>query len=325
MRNIVLILVQLSCIAAYAESPPLTGMPFQRADLDVRWNASTNPWPSTLWTYRVEATNFSAAVISNLMALGSFTDEDKANPFGKPDPRCFYFANMDKSRTLLITPGCRAVEYDDHKVNKALAGEDAPESNAVLRLATTFLPKLGIRISELETKPQSSELRTRWIHQEGVIFTNNAFVTNIQSRGVLFFRSVDGVEVLGGRTSSCRIEFGNRGRISHISLLWPRWERVRAYPTVEPTSIVEWIRHGKAVLCSLPADIPPIDWPMVKSVTITGAEPFYSGDAKNVLKARIYPYVALTASIDTGQTNVEAEIHCPVIDDTKTAATINER
>ena len=52
------------------------GTPFQRKDLDVRWNVSTNQLPDYVWTYRLLPKAFSSAVVSNLMSFGSFTFKD---------------------------------------------------------------------------------------------------------------------------------------------------------------------------------------------------------------------------------------------------------
>ncbi len=314
--NKTIVFICLVSVAAHA-GPPLSGTPFQRLDLKLRWNVRSNTWPSALWTYRVTPASFPPAVISNLMALGSFTEQEKTIPYGGPDRRTLAFASSDKSRNLSIFTVCRGAEYSDRGSGQINMLVPAPDSNEVLPLALKLLPKLGILPSDLATRPNSTEPRVERTEQEQMIFTNNVFLTNICSRGIFFSRRVDGVIVRGSRTSTCRIEFGVHGKILRLSLLWPRWERVKSYPTVDAQTVMQRIRDGRAVLSSLPADIPPIDWALVKGVTINGAETVYSGDAKNVLEAQIYPYVALNALIDTGDTNVSAEIHCPILDDSK--------
>jgi len=53
--------------------------PIQRTNLLVHWNAPKHPWPKTLWVYHMVPTKFSPTVISNLMALGSFTEKDRTD------------------------------------------------------------------------------------------------------------------------------------------------------------------------------------------------------------------------------------------------------
>jgi hypothetical protein len=55
-----------------------------------------------------------------------------------------------------------------------------------------------------------------------------------------------------------------------------------------------------------------IDWPSIKSVTITKAVPSYLID-----NTRLYPFLRLDATVDTGHENVKLAIDCPIIDETK--------
>ncbi len=315
MRRLLLCL--LSCLASltgHAQDALLQGKPFHRADLPVRWNASSNPWPPSLWTYRVTPTNFAPGIILNLMELGPFAESDKATPPGGPDPRRLYFVSRDKSKTLAIAPMVRSAEFEDHDAENISTIGQTPDTNEVTRLATAILSKLGISSSELATEPHRDDLRVWRTQREGTLFTNNTLVTNIQSRGIVFSRMVDGVVVRGLRTSVCRIEYSHAGKLLRLSLLWPGWERVKEYATVSPQTIVRWIHEGKAVVRSLPPGVEAVAWQRVNALTITEAEAVYSGDAKNVLHAKIEPYAALNVLIETEETNMQAEIHCPLID-----------
>jgi hypothetical protein len=46
---------------------------------------------------------------------------------------------------------------------------------------------------------------------------------------------------VGKKTSVARIYYGNHGRISKISLLWPEFERIESYPTVTAHTITKRI------------------------------------------------------------------------------------
>jgi len=56
------------------------GLPLEKGEYDLVWDAPTNELPSALWVYRVLPAQFSPMVISNLMALGSFTLRDRKPP-----------------------------------------------------------------------------------------------------------------------------------------------------------------------------------------------------------------------------------------------------
>ncbi len=48
------------------------------ADIKIIWAVPTNAWPvNKIWTYKVIPQQFSDAVISNVMLIGSFTMRDK--------------------------------------------------------------------------------------------------------------------------------------------------------------------------------------------------------------------------------------------------------
>jgi hypothetical protein len=310
-RILVCVLYAFASLAAKAQNASLHGTPFQRTDFPVRWDAPTNPWPATLWNYRVAPADFAPAVISNLMAVGSFSQADKAIPYGGPDARRSYFVSKDKSKSLAITPIVRAVEYEDRASEKISVSGQTPSVTDVKRLATSMLSKLGIDSAEFATDSRG-ELRIGRTQRESTLVVNGVLVTNVQSRGIFFTRKVDGVVVRGVRTSVCRMEYGHEGVLLRLSLLWPRWEKTKAFSTVGTQTIADLIHAGKAVIVSLPPGVESLDWQKVKSLTITDAEAVYTGDAKNVLEARIAPYAALNARIDLGETNVTAEIHCPI-------------
>jgi len=316
-----LVFCALACPAALADEPPLNelGTSFQRSDLDVRWRAPSQALPDTLRAYHVSEARFAPEVISNLMALGPFTDKDETNRFlhGSDDPKRVRFA-LANGRSLEIFPSIGAIEYQDGAAEQMEVTEGVPAEKEMLDKTRAFLPKLGIKESELATKRNSNDLLVFFTFRQSVLYdkTNQPYTTNIYSRGVYFVRRVDGIDFLGiGTRGGCRIDFGNHGQIARISMLWRKLERNRAYNTVKPETIVKWVQNGKSVLSPLRDDILPFDWSTVKSLTVTNAVPYLFGERSKVIQREIYPFATLYGVVDTGQSNVEVEIECPVIDE----------
>jgi len=295
-------------------------MPFQRANLDVRWTAATNSIPKTIWVYRTVPMKFSPKVISYLMKLGSFTDKDRTyvNNITNVDALLFVSQNTapNLTRQLRVYSLDGVITYSDGRANPRRATNlsvGVPPENRILKLTRAILPKLGIGSSELMLKT-NGQLRVHFMEDKTEYDVNHSYITNIDSRGVIFTRRLDGAEVM---RNSCRIDLGNHADIAKIDMTWPKLERDKSYPTATPEKIMEWIREGKAVQQGLPMNVFPIDWPTVKSLTIKEVYLCYLGGDSYHPKEWIYPYVALWGVVDTGNGNVDVEIDCPIIDETK--------
>ena len=55
----------------------------------------------------------------------------------------------------------------------------------------------------------------------------------------------------------------------------------------------------------------------VKSVTVTRAEACYFTGTSSSPLDKLYPHAALWTTVDTGHGNIDVEIDCPIIDETK--------
>ena len=103
------VLIGACCLATPAADLPrlASGIHFQRTNLVVRWKAPSHPWPKALWVYTVSPTRFSPTVISNLMAIGSFTEKDKKD-YGTSGMVFVAFVCFCKSsgRLLLLKFAC---------------------------------------------------------------------------------------------------------------------------------------------------------------------------------------------------------------------------
>ena len=82
--------------------------------------------------------------------------------------------------------------------------------------------------------------------------------------------------------------------------------------------MVKSIREGKAIQGMIPDNVGGIDWGTVKSVTIKEAKPlYYAGEDRFSPSDWLRPYAALWTTVDTGHGNIDVEIDCPIIDETK--------
>ena len=317
-RPLLCVLLQIVYMACYAQDVAFDfGTPFQRADLDVRWNAPSNSLPSVMWVYRALPTKFSPAVISNLMELGSFRDKDKADH----GTNVLVFESTDKSRRLWIYVSSGVINYEDKTASHfgtTNASVGVPSSDDVLQLTADFLPKLGINPSEISRKKGNSDAEMHVYADEEEFYVNKVFMTNIPFRGVRFRRALDGAKFLGNAGGDFQIEFGDHGKICKLDLTWQQLEREKAFHTATRETIIKWMREGKAVQNIIFTNISFIDWAAVQSVTVHETMTCYHGqngpDSHGLL---FIPYVALDTTVDTAGRMINVELDCPIIDESK--------
>ena len=312
------LLLEIVCSTCLAQNLSFDfGTHFQRPDLDVRWNAPSNALPGVLWVYRVLPAEFSPTVISNLMAMGSFSVKDKTN-YGRDG---IILENSDKSRMLFISLPLGAIRYEDRKathLSPTNLAVDLPDTNQTLKLTALLLQKMGIKMSEIEKKPNSEEPRIIFFMAETTFYVSNTFITNVPFRGVRFKRALDGAELTGlGKGGDCQIEFGSHGEIWGLDVSWRDFAREKPYQTATPETIVKWMREGKAVQNIIFTNVDSINRATVKNVTVHNAYPAYLGRSPPVSRTLVYPYVALDTTVDTGDRKINVELDCPIIDETK--------
>jgi hypothetical protein len=261
------------------------------------------------------------------MGLGEFAEKDKryygTNGFLIGNPNGTY-PNL---RVAFVTGQIEFNGLEPHYGPTNLA-KDVPGTNRLFQLTTNFLPKLGIRLSEVARRT-NGQLKIGWNDSDHTEFmTESGIITNVEYRTVWVSRALDGVEN-PGLDSDCRITFGEHGKVIQIRLDWPSVERDKQYAAATPEKIIQWIRAGKAAqsrvfTSSLGAEI-PIDWSQVRSLTITNAEVKYWGPSlrdrefakQPLFPAWVRPDARLQGIVDTGKTNLQVQILCPVIDEAK--------
>jgi hypothetical protein len=309
MKRIILFLVQVFCFTAgFAQDPPWKegGISIPaRTNLDVRWEAA-NKFPRKVWTYQLLPNRFSPEVISNLMILCSFTEKDKT----EQNTNGMTFQNSDGSRKLSVSFLSGEIHYQagpDWPLWTTNLTVGVPKESELPKLTKDVLHKLDIPFSEITGRINH---KMNFDEFGGVGLVNGISFTNIIYRRVYFSRAVDGMPL---EVESYGFNFGEHGKISKISITWPRLQRIKSYRTVSKKDVINFIRDGIARRGPANDNAPYIDWPSIKSVTITDAIPSYLIDDK-----RLYPYLELDATIDTGRGNAVVAILCPIIDETKT-------
>ena len=297
------------CATAFAENPPWknneTGTIIQaRADLDVRWETAAK-FPGKVWTYQLLPNNFSPEIISNVAALCSFTEKDLSeHRLNGVD-----FRSNDGSRKLSISFPSGEIHYEatEPHYNPTNLAVGVPKESELPALTTNVLRKLRINFTDI----------VGWIGTNKIDYTaggrtyfiGDTTITNITYRRVYFRRSVEGIPIVGGFQS---FNVGEHGKVSALSIVWPKLERIKSYPTISRSKVIECLRKGDAMRGPVPMNVLDPDWSRIKSVTIKKAVPSYL-----VNNNRLYPFLRLDAAIDTGHEIVVVGIDCPIIDETK--------
>jgi len=313
------ILFQMIWTVGFSQSlqlPENWGEHFRRANLDVRWEA-TNVLPHTVWIYRVLPKAFQPEGISNLVLQCGFTESNiiKSNAdfvvYAIPGK----FGITHPSKQLQISRGCIFFINQTHYGPTNLA-TDVPEMNQMLRVTTNFLTTIGLNIAKIEKKSDGTP-KFEFIEPfKEYCLPNGTFVTNVEFREVGFGRSVDGAKVLGAAGYG-DIYFGEHGKPIHIDVSWQYFERFKSCPAATPEIIIKWIREGKAMQGGIPMNQPPINWATVKSLTIKEANLCYYAGDRLAPSGWLTPLVSFWTTVDTGQGNVDVEIDCPIIDETR--------
>ena len=296
-----------------------TGEPFATANCDVVWSA-----PRTLWIYKTIPQHFSDEVISNLVAMGSFTARDKRKLTGrdlaqlpaKDRPMAknvLAFVNKTEDRNLTILPAEGYIYYRDQRADPATrdAIEDVPNEAQTQELALKFLDQFSIPRSELARKPDSPELQTfkevrRWGHMDK---QQGKRVELIESRGVFYVRQIDGVAFAGiGMAGGFHARFASHAKVAEQTLVWRNLQRYKIYEVASPGQVMQWIKDGKAAMPE--QNVYPSE---VKKLTITDISLWYMGASGETRQDFTYPFADLRTIAETGETNIGVQLYCPIL------------
>jgi hypothetical protein len=271
------------------------GDSFQRTNLEVRWNISTNALPSTVWIYHLSPKIFPQEAISNLIALGRFT----AQQIKKSNADEVVYKNADKHPTKQLAVSHGSIEYlHSIKYGPTNLTEDVPEMGRLLQLTTNLLSDLDINISDIEKKTNGAP-NFHFAEFTTLYYLSDKTITNVEFRIVRFSRAIDGATFIsGGAGGDGEFDFGAHGDLVGIDLSWRDMERYKSCPTTTPETIVKWIREGKAVQGGIPMNSEAIDWPTVKSLTINKADLCYYAGERFAPSQWLMPLLSLWTTVD---------------------------
>lgn len=317
---VVCLAVLLSFMVVSAGEPLPKGKTFQPVHFEIVWAAPTNTQPKVLWIYKNIPQEFSARMISNLMALGSFTmrdvkrlsDEDRAI-----DKMGLAFSNEEETRWLAISPTLGLIEYRDEKANDMMRPvEGVPSDAKVEKLALGLLEKIGIPSSDFATKsPKNNDLLAF-----GTSGTRGHFdqkkkklVKEIDSRGIFFIRRVDGVNFAGiGVAGGFYVQFASQGKVAHLKLVWRNLQPYQRYEIASPEQIIAWIKEGKAVM-PYPLISPDLNPSKISKLTIKDFSALYKGALADEPQEFTFPFAQLDCVASVEKTKVNLQLYCPIL------------
>jgi hypothetical protein len=310
----ILFLLLASLAAGLSEGPPLNemGQPFKTPRAVFEWDVPTNVFPSSLTVYKRTVTDFSPAVVSSMERIGHFRDADK-----KMDGTAAVFSSPDGARQLRIDPATGDIEYSNSGVvhgGTTNVSVGVPEESELLPLTMKLLPKLGIKVSEIQRQEGSSKPEFNFYEPDLSIFTlNSVLVSNIPQRSVFFRRQIDSGAVVGNdEGGNGWIYFGSNHAISKISLKWPTLKPYKTFQTADFNTLEKWIRQGRARHGFIEMNVGDLDWPRLKKMTVKKAQICYVTDGNF-----IYPIASLLVGVDGPYGPLDVEIDVPAYDASK--------
>jgi len=285
---------------------------------EVFWAASTHHLPNALWVYRVIPSKFSSAVVSNMMALGGWTMNQRTNIPGRPPSRDKDFLHFGGSNgaELGISSRVGAIEYVNERARASARGRaaDVPKEDLTLHLAWEFLKEVEIDPGQFAKDTNGSFKVFRGREEQ----TRNG-ITEVISRDVYLIRQLDGVEFAGlGNYGGVRISFGDRGKIAEVLVLWPQLDRESSHRLASPKELCQWIKDGKSVIAPRQTTGEILGQAEnLKRITIRSITPLYMGGNEMEPKQpgdSIHPFAALEVTVNLGHTNLPAVLNCPIIE-----------
>jgi hypothetical protein len=263
----------------------------------ITWSTPTNRLPEKLWVYKVIPQNFSEAVVSNLMSLGSFTirDRKKVSPYlHEEDSGTLFFGDLEGTQKhLAICPKLGYVEFHDGKAASSSQLHPVigvPDQDETMRLGLKYLRLVGIDISQIATKPGSLDLDVRY-QRETLAYTDQKTkeeiaLTNVF--GVWFARSIDGLKV--GGYGGMDVSFGNNAKVTDLRLCWRNLVPFELHDCPSMPQITDWIKSGQIRL-RVEKTGEMIRLSDLKKLTVVKATPLYYGKNEDEPADFVFPYV----------------------------------
>ncbi len=307
-------LLATASLAGSSQNPRWTDVEIRipaRPDLHVQWDAPRKTLPSQVYVYRLLPNRLPPKIISNLAKLCSFTGQDRTTETTDG----IVFQAADGSRRLSISVSAGSIHYEtaEPRYGPTNLAEDVPPMSEMPKLAADFLRKTGINLSDV-TNPfdnrRDIQRASKFHFSEPlrIYYVGNINITNVEYRTASFWRCVNGIPVIAG--DGGQISYGAHGNIRSFTISWRKLGCYQRLPSVTPETAIGYLRGGKAV-CGL--SLVDFDWSAVSCVTVKKASPYYYSGHTDML----YPFLGLITKTEPSFGNVQLEIDCPFIDETK--------
>ncbi|HZR20018.1 MAG TPA: hypothetical protein VFE51_22225 [Verrucomicrobiae bacterium] len=286
-------------------------------NFEVVWAAPTNSWPDKLWAYKVVPQDFAEPVISNLMRIGAFTMKDRTKApavFAEKDDKTLFFGELEGNKKhLAICPSLGWVDYFNHAAessgNSAVVG--VPDQKRATQLGLQYLRLVGIDVSQIATKSETSQLDLHWGSQTSSWMDEKTKkqVTVTNRLTVFFRRRIDGLNVGGiGLNGGFVVGFGNREQIVELQIYWRNIMPYRLHDCATPAEISDWLRTGRI---SLPPQAGPSD--LIRKLTITYAVPFYATRFGEEPENFVSPKVDIIAIVENSKGQAPVQFQAAIL------------
>jgi hypothetical protein len=283
------------------------GMPYKPGDISVAWDA-TNRLPASCAINRVVARKFDTNLISALLELSGFTEQERTPPLGTGvfrDRDVVYYRTKESSKYLGFIPSQGWIIYKNSNAESAPKEqpEGVPSLDEALVKSEALLTRLGIKREDLAIDPTSG--KPDYVH--AAIERSSPKTTNKQivTRYLFFRRLHEGISFHCLGLGGIRIGYGNQGQVSELEIVCRAVRPLRAQKIAEPRQITDWIKSGRAVVSS---EMPE----GVHSLRIKNAEIRYLEYQGYERQKNIYPFAYLNGIAENGQTNIYVTICCPL-------------
>jgi hypothetical protein len=206
------------------------------------------------------------------------------------------------------------MDYHDQKSEAAsqlepIAG--VPDENETTRLGLGYLRLAGIDVSQIATKPGTSDLDLHW-EKDTIGFVDQRTrkaITLTNGYGVFFNRRIDGVKVGGiGRWGGVRAHFGNYAKVVDLQVCWRNLKPYELHDCPSPEQITKWIRNGQVKVRAISGAVVPV----FGKLTITRATPLYDGKFQDQPMDFVFPYARFEAMASDGKDAIALWFEAPM-------------
>ena len=273
------------------------GEPFALKEGRIEWLA-TNALPTTMNVYKVSPAQFSPGLITNVVALGGFTNHQRVVNSLAPARKgtdCL-FEEEPARKGISVSPRRGTISFINSKMIALPRGAvtNVPSDDEALRLARRVCQRLAIEESEF-AKGSDGVNPLYWRTRQINTHKRDGKPRKEQTaNGLYLVRGIDGASFAGvGHFGGLYLLFGNEGRIANFDLCWRSLSIAKKAPVISRDRISGWIKSGKVFMEPEP-DLPPV----IEKLVITNIIPHYYGFNSTEVQDWVYPFLTLEGFVE---------------------------